>query len=239
MNKTMMMAALAWPAMAAAQVPPTPAILGATEGTRLDVVATGEVTRVPDVARISAGVATQAPTAAAALAQNSQAMTRVIAALKRAGVADRDIRTNMVNLSPNYRYAENQPPVVTGYGASNQVTIRFRDVARAGTILDALVREGANQISGPSLEIDKPEGALDEARVKALQSARARADLYARAAGMRVARVLLISESGANYQPPQPPIYAQRAMAADAAETKIAPGEQAVQVQLSVTFELR
>ena len=240
MNKLILAAALAFPAAANGQAGSAqPAPTTPSDGTRLEIIATGEVARAPDIARIAAGVATQAPTAAAALSANSQAMTRVIAALRRAGVAERDIRTNAVNLSPNYRYAENQPPVVTGYGASNQVTIRFRDVAQSGAILDALVREGANQISGPSLEIDRPEGALDEARVEALATARARADLYARAAGLRVTRILSISESG-GYQPPSPPpMYAARGMAADAAETRIVPGEQAVQVQVQVAFELR
>lgn len=221
------------PSLAFAQVPP-PLL---PEGTRLDVMATGEVTRVPDIARISAGVVTQAPTAQAALSANSAQMNRVIAALRRAGVAERDIQTSAVNLSPNYRYAENQPPVLTGYGASNQVTIRFRDIRTSGTILDTLVREGANQINGPSLEIDKPAPALDEARVLAVRNARARADVYARAAGMRVVRILSISESGGDYRPP-PPMAMMRGESADAS-TKIVPGEQAVAVSVSVSFELR
>lgn len=227
----LLVAATASPVMA--QAPAVQII----EGTRLDVSATGEVTRVPDIARISAGVVTQAPTAVAALSGNSARMSRVIAALKRAGVADRDIQTNAVNLNANYRYVENQPPILTGYQASNQVTIRFRDIAESGSILDALVREGANQINGPSLEIDKPEAALDEARVKAIATARARAELYARAAGLRVARILTISESG-GYSPPPPPMYARAEMAQDAS-TKIVPGEQSLQVQVQVSFELK
>lgn len=226
--------ALLVPAAAGAQVPGF-----LTEGTRLDVVATGEVTRVPDIARISAGVVTQAPTAAAALSANGARMNRVIAALRAAGVAERDIQTSAVNLSPSYRYAENMPPVLTGYGASNQVTIRFRDIRTSGTILDTLVREGANQINGPSLEIDKPAPALDEARVIALRNARARADVYAQAAGMRVTRILSISENGGDYRPPPPgPMMEMRSMNGDA-QTKIVPGEQAIAVSVSVTFELR
>lgn len=233
MNKVVALVALAMPAAALAQTPLQPL----SQGTRLDVVATGEVTRVPDIARISAGVVTQAPTAAAALGANGAQMNRVIAALRRAGVSERDIQTSAVNLSPNYRYAENQPPVLTGYGASNQVTIRFRDVRTSGTILDTLVREGANQINGPNLEIDKPAPALDEARVLALRTARARADVYAQAAGMRVVRILSISENGGDYRPP-PPVMMERAMSADMS-TRIVPGEHAVTVSVSVSFELR
>lgn len=222
-------------AAALAQANPIPVL----EGTRLDVVATGEVTRVPDLARISAGVVSQAATAVAALTANSTQMTRVLAALRRSGIAERDIQTSSVSLSPSYRYAENQAPVLTGYQASNQVTIRFREIARAGAILDTLVREGANQIAGPSLEVERPGPALDEARVLALRAARARADIYAGAAGLRVARILSITENGGDYRPPppQPIAMMQRGMAD--METKIAPGEQALAVSVSVSFELR
>ncbi|MBN9926995.1 SIMPL domain-containing protein, partial [Listeria monocytogenes] len=82
--------------------------------------------------------------------ENGTRMTRVLAALKKAGVAARDVRTANVSLSPQYRYADGQAPVVTGYQASNSVAVRFRDVAKSGAILDALVAEGANQIDGPS-----------------------------------------------------------------------------------------
>ena len=98
-------------------------------------------------------------------------MARVRAALTRAGVADRDIQTSNINLNPDYAYENNRPPRLTGYNASNQVTVRFRDIANAGEILDALVAEGANSINGPTLTIDKPEAALDEARARAIAAA--------------------------------------------------------------------
>src|SRR5688572_30710880 len=156
-------------------------------GTRLDVVATGDVARVPDLVRINAGVVTQAPTAVEAIRQNAARMEAVRAALRAAGIADRDIQTSTLNLNPNYRYAENQPPQLVGYQAVNEVSVRFRDIAKTGPILDALVAQGANQINGPMLTIEEPEAALDEARTEALASARARAELYARSLGMRVA----------------------------------------------------
>ena len=87
----------------------------AVTGTRLDVAATGEVTRVPDIVRINAGVVTQAPSATEAIRQNAARMERVRAALRRAGIADRDIQTSSISLQPDYRYAENQPPQLTGY----------------------------------------------------------------------------------------------------------------------------
>jgi hypothetical protein len=210
----------------------------AISGTRLDVVANGEVTRVPDIARISAGVVTQAPTATAAIAQNAQQMNSVRAALRRAGIADRDIQTSQISLHPEYLHAENRPPQLTGYRASNEVSVRFRDIANTGRILDALVAQGANQINGPMLSLDKPEAALDEARAAALKTAQARAELYARAMGKRVKRILSVSEAGGNFQPyPRPMAMDMRAMG-EAAQSKIDPGEQIVAVSLSVSFEL-
>ncbi|MEA3017916.1 MAG: uncharacterized protein QOI38_2638 [Sphingomonadales bacterium] len=225
--------ALALPAAAAGQPAPAQEI----GGTRLDVVATGEVTRVPDIARINSGVITQAATATEAIRANAARMNAVRDALRRAGVADRDIQTSNLSLQPQYRYAENQPPVLTGYQAANEVSIRFRDIAQTGRILDALVAQGANQISGPMLEIDRPETALDEARTAALANARARAELYARALGMQVRRILWVSESGMAGPPFPRPVAVLRAEAGQTAN--IDPGEQRLSVALTVSFELQ
>ena len=206
-------------------------------GTRVDISATGEVNRVPDIAVISAGVVNRAQTASAAIQQNSERMNRVRAALRRAGIEDRDIQTSSLNLNPDYRYQENQPPVLTGYQASNTLSIRFRDIRNTGKILDALVAEGANQISGPNLMIDKPDEALDEARMKAVALGQARAQIYARALGKRVVRLISVSESGSHgIQPPMP--YAV-AMESRQATNRIEPGEQKVEVTLSMSFELQ
>ena len=224
---------IAAPAIAQPVPPPVSA------GTLLDVTAEGRTTRVPNVATIRAGVVSQGTTAAASLADNAARMARVLAALKRAGVAARDIRTANVSLSPQYRYADGQAPVVTGYQASNGVSIRFRAVATAGTILDALVAEGANQIDGPNLSLDQPDAALDEARTMAVKIARARAELYAKAAGLSVARIVSIAESGSNSgdQPPASMMYA-RGIVTTSAPTQIAAGETEVSVTLSVRFLL-
>ena len=231
----LMLGAAALPAPATAQ---QAAITQAIAGTRLDVTATGEVTRVPDLAIISAGVQTRSTTASGALQQAATRMARVRAALTEAGIADRDIQTSTINLNPEYVYANNQPPKLNGYTASNQLSVRFRDIANAGKILDALVKEGANPISGPNLTIDKPEAALDEARARAVAMGRARADLYARSLGLRVVRVVAVSESGSSYPVP-PPMPMYRAEAAQAADSKIDPGEQKLQVNLAMTFELQ
>lgn len=207
-------------------------------GTRLDVSATGEATRVPDIAVISAGVVTRSPTATGAIQDAAARMERVRAALKRAGIEDRDLQTSNLSLNPEYRYENNQPPRLVGYTASNQLSIRFRDIRNSGKILDALVAEGANQINGPNLTIDKPQEALDEARSKAIAIGRQRADLYARSLGMRVVRVVSVSESGGYAVPPPAPPMPVMAMERSA-DTKIDPGEQKLQVSLSMVFELQ
>jgi len=227
----------ALPVPAAAQVATAPAVM--IDGTILDVSATGTTVRVPDVATIRAGVVTQAPTAAAALAANASRMARVLAALKAAGVAERDVQTSNIGLQPQYRYVQNETPVVTGYQATNMVAVRFRDIARSGTILDTLVKQGANQIEGPTLTIDKPDAAQDEARVDAVAKARARAELYARAAGLRVDRIVAIAEGGGNMPPPPMPMMMARAQSSDAAESKVAAGEQDVSVSITVRFLLK
>ena len=227
-------------AIAAAAVPSaglaqqTTMVTQAIAGTRLDINAVGEATRVPDIAVISAGVVARAATATGALEQTAARMDRV----KRAGIADRDIQTSNISLNPEYRYAENQPPKLVGYSASNQLNVRFRDIRNTGKILDALVAEGANQINGPSLTIDKPEEALDEARTKALAVGRARAELYARSLGMRIVRLLSVSESGGSYPVP-PPMPVMMEARAQSASTKIDPGEQKLQVNLGMTYELQ
>ena len=231
----LMLGAAALAAPAAAQ---QATITQSIAGTRLDLTATGEVTRVPDVAIISTGVVTKAATASGAIQDAANRMDRVLAALKRAGVADRDVQTSSVNLNPEYRYVENQPPQLTGYTASNTLTVRFRDIRNSGKILDALVGEGANQINGPNLTIDKPEAALDEARTKAVAAGRARAELYARALGMRVVRLLSVSEN-VGFTNPLPMVMMRAERGSAAADTKIDPGEQQVQVTVAMSFELQ
>ncbi len=227
---------LALPAtVAAAQSPPA---TQAINGTRLDISVTGQVERVPDLAIITAGVVSRASTATAALHETAARLDKVIAALKRAGVAARDIQTSSVGLNAEYRYPDNEAPQLVGYTASNQVTIRFRDIRNSGKILDSLVEEGANQISGPTMSVEHPENALDEARAKAVAEGRARAQLYARSLGMRVVRVVSVTENGGNYAPP-PPRPMAMARVAESAQTPIEPGEQTLQVTLSMVFELQ
>ena len=220
---------------ASAQTAP-PSIAAPSDGTLLSVSASANATRVPDVASLSTGVVTQAADANAALKANSAQMGKVVAAIRAAGIAERDIQTSGININPQYRYAENQPPTITGYQASNTVNIKVRDIAKLGEVLDALVASGANQVNGPSFEIDQPEAAYDEARQAALKKAQARAEMYAKSLDLRVRRIVSISEGG-GFRPPMPMMKAM-AMDARAESAPVAPGETTLSANLDVVFEL-
>ncbi|WP_024869292.1 SIMPL domain-containing protein [Pseudoxanthomonas suwonensis] len=225
--------ALALSAPAAAQSPGAPLL--PPDATLLSVSAQAEASRAPDIATVSAGVVTQAADGNTAMRQNAEQMNRVLAAVRAAGVADRDVQTSGINLHPQYRYEENQPPRITGYQASNTVNVKLRDVAKMGKVLDALVASGANQINGPSFGIDNAEPLYDQARVEALRRARDRADTYAKALDLRVRRIVSISEGGAAMPVPMPRMAA---MKAEAYDTPVAAGESSVSVNLDVVFEL-
>jgi uncharacterized protein YggE len=228
------MIALAVPAMAAAQTG-TAATARAVEGTRLDVTATGTSRRVPDRVRISAGVATRAQSAVRAMRDNSAQMNRVRAALRQAGVAERDIQTGTISLAAADTYPVGAPAVFQGYNAVNSLDVMLGDVPSAGPILDSLVAAGVNRINGPRLDVSAPEPALDEARTAAIAIARTRADLYARALGMRVVRVIAVSEAPESLMPFSAGFVANEARSS----TRIDAGEQLLQATVTVSFELR
>ena len=210
------------------------------DGTLLNVSAEAEASRVPDVATISAGVVTQASDGNAAMRQNAEQMARVVAAIKAAGIADKDVQTSGISLNPQYKYIDNQAPQITGYQASNNVSLKVRDIARLGKVLDALAAVGANQINGPSFEIDQPEPVRDEARLAALKKAQARAETYAKALGLRVRRIVSIDEGGGGGLPrPMPMLRAMGAASPEMAkDTSVSPGETTLSVSLDVVFEL-
>lgn len=208
------------------------------DGTLLSVSASADAKRVPDVATISTGVVTQAADANAAMRANAAQMDKVMGAVRAAGIAERDIQTSGINLNPNYKYVENAPPLIVGYQASNTVNVRVRDLSRLGKVLDTLVAQGANQINGPSFEVDKPDEAYDEARIAAIRKAQARARTYADALGLKVRRIVSISEGGASFPRPIPMMRARAADAGMAKETSVSPGESTLSVNVEVVFEL-
>lgn len=255
MHRYLIAAALLAAAPVLAQPMPAPVI---AEGqTLLNVSAEALVRRAPDLASFSAGVVTQAKTAGDAIRANADRMNGVVAALKRSGVADRDIQTASLNLQPQYYYPQREPmmsrnpnlpppppeaPRIIGYEARNSVQVRVRDLRNMGRVIDTLVTAGANQVDGPMFSLENQDSALDEARTEAVRKARARADLYAKAAGLRVARILSISEGGAYY--PQPVMMREAIMVTGAPAapppppSPVAPGELQLGVTVSMQFAL-
>lgn len=223
------------PATARAQWQPVPAPLAA-DSTLLSISASGHASAAPDIARISAGVVTLASDSQQAQRENAQRMQQVMAAIKAAGIADADVQTGSILLHPQYRHVDNESPRISGYQASNTVNITVRDLARLGRVLDALAAQGANQIDGPRLEIEQPAPLYRQARIAALAQARAQADTYARELGLRVRRVVSVSEGGQGGGMPMP-VMAR--MASDAMyETPVAAGQNRVSVQVDAVFEL-
>lgn len=222
---------------AQAQQQPTPTV----QGTLLSISAEGKTTGRPDMATITLGVQTQAPTAQAALQANSQRMTALVAALRHAGIAERDIQTSNVSVSPVQQYRQNEPPLVTGYQADNSVTAKVRAIDTTGRVIDAAVNAGGNTVNGVFFSYQDPDAQLDIARRNAIREARRRADLYAQALDMHVVRVISVQEGG-GYSPPIPmPMMARAEIAASPPPPPppVETGEVETTASVSVMFELR
>jgi uncharacterized protein YggE len=225
-------------AFAAAALLVTPAFTSAWAADLRTIAITGhgEAHGRPDTATIQAGVTTNAPTAAAALAANSSRMSAVFAALKKMGVPDRNIQTSGFSVFPQYTNGDNNNARrLTGYQVSNNVSVKLEDVDRTGPALDALVTAGANQMNGVSFDIAKPAPLLDQARADAVTDARHRAEVYAKAAGISLGSIQSISEGGG--EAPRP-MYRMAAMAMPAPPPPMAPGEQTISADVTMVWEI-
>lgn len=225
---------------APAQTQPPGAADAKLQATTLNISAYGEVKADPDQATITLGVQTDAPTAAEAMRLNAERMSRIAAALRRAGIAEKDIQTSSLSLNAQYQYEERQPPRLTGYQASNQVTVSVNELDRLGRTLDATVSAGANQIQGIGFGLKTPEAAMDQARMLAVRALQAKAQLYATATGRRIGRLVNLSEGGgyAPVPPPRPMYRMDMAVAAAAPETTVAPGQLTLRADVSGLYEL-
>lgn len=206
---------------------------------RITAVGVGESTRAPDMATITVGVISQADTAREALSRNTTAMTAALESLRGAGIAPRDLQTSGFNLSPRFSHDRtgSTPPRIIGYQVTNTLTVRVRDLAKVGEVMDRVVSLGANNISGPSFGLSDPASAREDARKAAVADALARARLYAEGLGVRLGRVISVNE-GAVSQPRPIPMAAARTMAAEAAPVPIEAGETSLSAQVTVVFEI-
>ena len=204
----------------------------------ITVQGVGKVTLTPDEAQLSLGVQTQAASAQEAQSQANGVMAKLIAAMKRLGVADKDLATQWLSLQPQYAYEPNGnvPPRVSGYQANQSLAVTGRDLSKAGAIIDAGVGAGANQVGGISFSLADPTAASNQARAAAMSDAHARAQTLAAAAGLTLGRPISISEVSA----PTPVPMDLRAMAAPAAgaPTQVQPGTTQVEVDVTVTYAI-
>jgi len=203
----------------------------------LTLSAQGEVRVRPDMATVGTGVETRASTARDAMAQNAAQMERLVAALVKAGIERKFIQTSSINLSPQYDYSnarEGQPPRFVGYQASNQLSVIAHDLAKLGPLIDAMVAAGATNINGPSFGVADDSALLRQAREKALDDAKERAQFYAARSGYRSVRLVSISEQGGGYPVPMPMMA--MAKAESAAATPVEPGQVAASVTLNVQY---
>lgn len=207
--------------------------------TTLSISAEGSIQREPDIAFLNAGVQTNGETAEAAMSANASAMNGVFEALAAADIDRRDMQTSNFSLQPQYDYSNRQsgePPRLTGYQASNQLTVKVRDLDTLGETMDALVGAGGNTFSGLQFALEDDRSAMNAARDLAMKEAISRAELYAAASGYELARVVTISESGGYRPQPMAAMAQTRNMESS---TPIASGEVGYSVTVNVTFELR
>ncbi len=201
----------------------------------ITVTGEGAVQGAPDMAVLSLGVTTQAPTAVAAMGANTAALAVVLDRLKAAGVAERDLQTSNLTLNPNWTgYDQGAQPVIAGYTASNQLTVRIRDLAGLGAVLDAAIADGANTMNGLTFGLSDPAPATDKARQAAVADARARAELLVGAAGASLGRIVSITEGGGFVQPA--PMF--KSASAESAAVPVEGGEIATVATVTMVFEI-
>ena len=204
----------------------------------LNLSAYGEVKAKPDMATITFGVQTEAQTAAAAMRDNATQMTQVMAALRRAGVAERDIQTSGLNLQAQYDYVQNEPPKLRGYQATNRVTVVINDLTKVGTTADAVVSAGVNQIDGISFGLKNASAAEDQARQLAVRALQSKAQLYAQALGVQLGGIRSLNEGGGySPQPPMPVAMFARAQAASDS-TPVSAGELTVRIDITGVYDI-
>lgn len=199
------------------------------------VSGTGRVAVVPDVADLRLGVSVTRPTVDAARAEAATTMAAILAAVDAAAVPRRDVRTALVSVQPRYDYRDGKPPTLTGYELANVVEVTVRDLARLGDVVDGTLAAGATSMDGLTFRVADPAPAEREARILAMASARARADVLAEAAGLTIDGVTGIVEGGA-VPPPGPRFKEARMMMAADVATPVEAGSQEVSVSVTVSY---
>ena len=206
---------------------------------RATITMTGEgrAPAAPDMATISLGVVSEAKTARAAMDAASTSVAALLSSLATAGIEERDVQTSSLQLNPvwNHNSTSSAGPEITGFSASNTVTVRVRALDALGGVLDGVLDAGANSFNGLQFGLQDPVPVTDAARAAAVADARRKADLVAAAAGVALGPILSIAEAGAE-MPPQPMFRMEASMAADA--VPVAPGELTVVERVTVVWQI-
>ncbi|MGY6710653.1 MAG: SIMPL domain-containing protein [Rhizobiaceae bacterium] len=208
----------------------------------IDVTGQGETAVAPDMAILSLSVMREAETAREALDQANAAMREIVEAMREEGVESRDLQTAGLSINPRYVYPDRggeEGPRIVGYQVSNTLTVRVRDIERVGEVLDLSVSLGVNQGGSIVLTNDDPAAALEDARTAAVENARSKAETLAEAAGVRLGKVMSISEQmrQPEARPMGAPQMAMRAVSEDAS-VPIETGENTYHVNVEVSFEI-
>ena len=205
---------------------------------QLTVTGEGATEIAPDLATLQVGVTTTAATAAEALSANSAALEAALARLREAGVEARDLQTSNLSVTPNwtgYDSSSSSGPQIAGYTAMNIVTVKVRKLDTLGAVLDAAVQDGANTLNGLTFGLQDPRPAMDTARQAAVEDAKAKAELYAEAAGVKLGRIATISESG-GYGGGPAPMFKDAAMSA--APVPVESGQLSMQATVTMVWDL-
>ena len=201
----------------------------------ISVTGEAHISVPPDLAQIDAGVTSEAKTAREASDANNAAMGKVLLALKGAGIDEKDTQTSRLSLqAQNTVPKPGAPSTITGYRASNRVTIRLRDVTKVASVIDALVSAGANDIGGINFMVSQASKLLDDAREQAVADARRKAEIYAKAAGVTLGAPISISEEGAAQ-----PMFRAMAGKMAAVPTPIAQGEETLSISVGMTWAIK
>jgi uncharacterized protein len=210
----------------------------------MQITGHGEITAAPDSAYVTSGVTSQGATAKEALDANSADMQKLLDVLKAAGISEEDIQTSGFSVNPNYVYSDARdqngyqlPAKIVGYTVTNSVTVYVRDLGALGAVLDQAVTVGANTINGVNFAVDDPAELYNEARKAAFADARAKADLYAEAAGVELGALALISEQQ-TYNQPVPMYMKAEASAVRDIAVPIAAGQLTFTIDVNVNWDL-
>ncbi len=213
----------------------SPALAQGAPPAAISVIGEASISVAPDQAQIDGGVTSEAKTAREASDINNAAMGKVLLALKGGGIEEKDYQTSRLSLQPQYPPNRGTgPTAITGYRASNHVTIRLRDVTKVASVVDVLVAAGANEIGGINFVVSQASKVLDDAREKAIADARRKAEIYARAAGVTLGEPLGISEESG-----PAPMFRGKMAAPMAAAAPVAQGEETLSVSVNVSWAIK